>query len=213
MREIGCMQSRSFRWPRSSNCIQSREPASEERYSAATTDIDTLIRKVFDRPAALATPVETRSQSRRDPETAFDLLDRAAAAFDILLNRSQQLEQQMQDAAERARMELAKQQKVADDWKKLASGMKAHAEETERRFEVMKTRSDAAEARALAAETRSAALEKSSQAAALKVAAAESRSSEFHDRVVASFGMGSRAYVALEAASSAPSRPQQASAA
>ena len=193
--------------------IQSRDSGSEDRYSPATTDIDTLIRKVFDRPAAVPAPAEARSQSRRDPETAFDLLDRAAAAFDILLNRSQQLERQMQEADERARVEAAKQQKVAEDWKKLASGMKAHAEDTERRFEAMKTRSEAAEARALAAEARSTALEKASQAAALKIAEAESRSSEFHDKVVASFGMGSRAYVALEAVSSAPSRPQQASAA
>ncbi len=92
--------------------IQSRDSGSEDRYSPATTDIDTLIRKVFDRPAAVPAPVEARSQSRRDPETAFDLLDRAAAAFDILLNRSQQLERQMQEADERARVEAAKQQKV-----------------------------------------------------------------------------------------------------
>lgn len=180
--------------------IQNRESNGKGYRAADIADIDSIMRKVFDKPAAPETPQPQKpDQPRRDFETAFDLLDRAAAAVDHLLTRCQRLETEMQDQAGRAKAEADKQQQVADQWKTLASGMKAHAEETERRLEVAKTRCEAAEARATAAEQRAAALQAASDAAAREAAAAAELSTEFHDKVFSSFGFGSRAHMALEA--------------
>lgn len=188
--------------------LESRETAGEEGYSSGSSDIDKLMRKVFDRPLQIPTPAAQapRIQPRRDPETAFDLIDRAAKAFDVLLSRSQQLEAELHAVTEHSKIELATQQKVAEDWKKLASEMKAHAEETERRLEVMKARSDASEARANAAERRAAELSEESRSAFLHAQAAESRSTEFHDKVVATFGAGTRAHAALEVVATTSAR-------
>ena len=77
--------------------------------------------------------------------------------------------------------------------------MKSRAEDNEKRLGAMKMRSDAAEALAETAEARSAALREASEASARQAARAENLLTELHDKVVAAFGISSRAPFALEA--------------
>ena len=171
----------------------------ERNHPDGTSEIERLMRKVFDR--ATADPVQPQNSAHpgRDFETPFDLIERAAAALDVLANRCRQLESQMAEAAERTKVEAAAQEQVIGQWKKLASGMKTHAEDADKRAEAMKARLEAAEARAATAEARAVALKDASDAAAHQAMAAETLSTELHDKVVAAFGIGSRAHVALEA--------------
>lgn len=180
--------------------LQPTERGSQGQSLTLVSDIGILIRHAFEGPAGQVGPVQPEVDHRRDPAMAFELLDRAAAAFEVLVTRCQRLEAKMIEDAERAGAEAAAQNDVIEQWRKLGAGMKAHAEETEKKLQAMKARAETAEVRATAAEARVASLEQASAAAARQAVAAETLSTEFHDKVIATFGIGSRAYGALEIA-------------
>ena len=142
---------------------------------------------------------------------AFDLLDRVAEALDALMGRCEGLEAKMQAEAERAEAEAAAQDEIIAQWKAFGTGMKSQAEATDRQLQAVKARAEAAEARAAAAEARATALQQASEAAARQAAAAENLSTEFHDRVIATFGIGTRAHLALKIASKMGAADQAAS--
>lgn len=171
-------------------------------------DIDALMRRFVDehRPrvvdAVKPSPVATVARdvpARRDFDMATELLDRAAQAFDLLINRCQQLEHDLEDTSERARGREIEQNETIDQWKRLASELKAQAEASERSAVALKARCEAAEARAATAEQKAAALERASAQAANQAALAENLSTKLHDKVVTAFGIGSRAHPVLEA--------------
>ena len=164
----------------------------------AVPDIDALIKTAVERTPRLPRAGSAAVPSRRDPATAFDLIDRAAEALDALVRRCDELKTQMRADAERARAEGAAQDEVIAQWQRLGSGMKSQAEETDRQLQAMKARAEAAEARAAGAEARAMALQQASEAAAQRATAAENLAKEFHDKVVATFGTGSRAQTALK---------------
>lgn len=176
--------------------------------SVDQAEIDTLMRRFFDQNRAQnvksTTPevVPTTEQGvppRRDFDMATELLDRASQAFDLLINRCQRLEHDLNEANERAQARVAEQEETIEQWKRLASGLKAQAEESEQAAAALKARCDAAEARAAMAEQRAAALERTSAQAAGHAAMAEQLSTKLHDKVVSAFGIGSRAHPVLEA--------------
>lgn len=176
--------------------------------SVDQAEIDTLMRRFFDQgraPAAEA-PASTgplaavsAAHPRRDFDMASELLERAAQAFDLLIGRCQNLERDLEATAERARTQFAEQDETIEQWKRLASGLKAQAEASEQDASALKARCDASEARAAAAEQRAAALERASAQAAGHAAMAEQLSTKLHDKVVSAFGIGSRAHPVLEA--------------
>ena len=102
--------------------------------------------------------------------------------------------------AERAEAEAAAQRRTGGRGRGLVRGCKSQAEETDRQLQAMRARAEAAEARATSAEARATFLQQASEAAARQAAAAENLSMEFHDKVIAKFGVGSRAHTMLEIA-------------
>lgn len=171
-------------------------------------EIDTLMRRFFEqsrgeiaeapRPVEAVPPVRV-SRPRRDFEMATELLQRAAQAFDVLVKRCQRLERDLDEAGERASVQLAAQDDTIEQWKRLGAGLKAQLETSERAAADFKARCEAAEVRAARAEQRTAALEQASSQAASQAALAEELSTKLHDSVVMAFGVGSRAHPVLEA--------------
>ena len=180
------------------------QPAPSEEPSqrlTAVPDINALIKTALQRPPRLPAAGSAAVPTRRDPATAFDLIDRAAAALEMLVRRCEELEAKMQADAERAEAEAAAQDEIVAQWKNFGTGMKSQAEDTDRQLQAMRARAEAAEARAASAEARATALQQTSEDAARQAAAAENLSTEFHDKVIATFGIGSRAHSVLEIAS------------
>lgn len=171
-------------------------------------EIDTLMRRFFVQSRAQPTKADTvhdaapdvqSAAPRRDFDMATELLDRAAEAFDLLINRCQRLERDLDDANERAQAQVAERDDTIAQWKRLASGLKAQVEESEQAVAALKSRCDAGEARAVMAEQRASGLERASAQAANHAAMAEKLSTKLHDKVVSAFGIGSRAHPVLEA--------------
>lgn len=136
---------------------------------------------------------------RRDFDMATELLDRASQAFDLLINRCQTLEHEFYDANERAQARAAEQDGTIEQWKQLAGKLKAQLETTEEAMAFLRKRCDAVEARAVRAEKQVKLLEAASFQAAEQAAAADQLSIKLHDKVVAAFGIGSRAHPVLDA--------------
>ena len=155
-------------------------------------DFISLMHRVVQQSAPLPEQPQQAVKSRRDYETAFGLLDHASKALDTLLSRCQQLEAQIVEVNERSRADAAAAEEVTAQWQKLATAMKSQVEEYEKRLGAMKQRAEIAEARADAVKERAYAAE---QVASEK----EDLSTRFHDKVVAAFGIGSRAHGVLEA--------------
>lgn len=155
-------------------------------------DFTSLMHKVVQQTAAYPERSLQTAKSRRDYETAFGLLDQASRALDTLLNRCQQLEVHVADVTERSRADAAAAEEVTSQWQKLATAMRSQVEEYEKRLGALKQRAELAEARAAAVQERADAAE---QVASEK----EDLSTRFHDKVVAAFGIGSRAHGVLEA--------------
>ncbi len=175
---------------------------------AGEAEIDALMRKFF-QPKSLgespqvAVVVETSNAPsaapRRDFDRAEELLDRAAQAFSVLMDRCQTLEHDLDNANEQAQAQAAEQVKTIEQWKRLASDLKEQINAAEVSAKALQTRCEAAEARASAAEQKATALEQASMQAAQHAAVAEQLSTKLHDKVVAAFGIGSRAHPVLEA--------------
>jgi murein DD-endopeptidase MepM/ murein hydrolase activator NlpD len=184
--------------------VPKADTTAEAPTSVDQAEIDTLMRRFFDQgrvpateaPAAAAVPA---AHPRRDFDMASELLERAAQAFDLLIGRCQNLERELEESGERARTQFAEQDETIEQWKRLASGLKAQAEASEQDASALKARCDAAEARAAAADQRAASLERASAQAAGHAAMAEQLSTKLHDKVVSAFGIGSRAHPVLEA--------------
>ncbi|MGI3903261.1 MAG: hypothetical protein ACRYGP_13520 [Janthinobacterium lividum] len=163
------------------------------------------MRRFFDQTQGeVAKPVQPKppappATSPRDFDTAAEILDRASQAFDILIGRCQRLEQALEQEAERASAHATEQDEAIEQWKRLASGLKAQTEALEQETATLKQRCVAAESRADQAEARVTSLGKASAQAAGQAAMAERLSIKLHDKVVTAFGLGSRAYPVLEA--------------
>ncbi len=168
-------------------------------------EIDTLMRRFFVQNGAETSEVNGATVGsrdgapRRDFDMATELLDRASQAFDLLINRCQTLERDLDEERERGRARAAEQDETIEQWKRLASGLKGQVDVLEQASAASKARSDAAEARALAAERKLVAQERASAQAAARAATSDQLSTKLHDKVVAAFGIGSRAHPVLEA--------------
>ena len=159
------------------------------------TNQDDMARRALTDTAAAAQP----ALPRRDFDMATELLDRAVKAFDVLIDRCQSLDHELDDEREQARTRTAEHEKAVEHWKQLASGFEARAAGFERRGAALETRCDAAGARADMAEQKAAMLERASAQAIAYAATADQLSTKLHDRVVSAFGLGSRARPVLEA--------------
>ncbi len=177
------------------------------RLPADEAEIDTLMRRFFVQsqvePVKAFGPdvkgVDAQGGApRRDFDMATELLDRASQAFDLLMDRCQGLEHDLDSATEQARVRGAEQEETIEQWKRLASSLKAQIDTAEQASTALKTRCDTAEARAAMAEQRANALERASAQAAAHAALAERLSTKLHDKVVSAFGIGSRAHPMLE---------------
>ena len=172
---------------------------------AGEAEIDALMRRFFEpKPNAgihsgdlMTTSNRSPAPPPRDFDTAVELLERAARAFDLLIDRCQTLEQELDSANAQARAHAAEQAETIEQWERLASGLKAQVDVADSSATALKARCEAAEVRASAAEQRATALERAS--AAGHAAIAEQLSTKLHDKVVAAFGIGSRAHPVLEA--------------
>ncbi len=163
----------------------------ERRFSTATPDMEKLLQAVVTpEPVVAAAP---SVELLRDHDTACDLLDRAASAFETLTLRSQKLEAELAETTARLEAEASRHAAMTDNWTRLADSMRAHAHDCEQRLAETTARAEAAEARAGEAMIRA-------EAAELQFANLQDRSTRLHDKVVASFGIGSRAQHMLEAA-------------
>lgn len=171
-------------------------------------EVDKLMRRFFDQhqPHAFgkAAPevVQSAVQSvhpRRDFDTASDLLNRASQAFDVLINRCQKLERDVDEVTEQARARSAEHEGMIEHLKRLATGLKAQLDAADQASASLKSRLDAAETRAAMAEQRATGLERTSAQAVGQAAMAEWLSTKLHDKVVSAFGIGSRAHPVLEA--------------
>ena len=140
-----------------------------------------------------------QSAPRRDFDMTTELLDRASQAFDLLINRCQTLEHDLEDANERAQAHATEQNEVIVQLKQIASKLKEQLEVSEQAMMSLRNRCNAVEARAVKAEEKAKALEAASIQAAEHAALAESLSTRLHDKVVSAFGIGSRAHPVLEA--------------
>lgn len=174
--------------------------------SADEVGIDAVMREFFQKKPNQGGVEEVTAKEtveagapRRDFDMATELLDRASQAFDLLINRCQALEHDFDDANEVARARAAEQEETIEQWKRLASGLKAQVDASEQAAAVLKARCETAEARAVAAEQRIVELERASRQAAAYAATADQLSTKLHDKVVSAFGIGSRAHPVLEA--------------
>ncbi len=172
---------------------------------AGEAEIDALMRKFFEpKPLGGGSQVAaltgaSHASPRRDFDRAEELLERAGQAFDLLMDRCQTLEQELEAVNAQAQAHAAQQLETIEQWKRLASGLKEQVEAADISATALQTRCEAAEARALAAEQKARALEQASTQAAQHAAMAEQLSTKLHDKVVAAFGIGSRAHPVLEA--------------
>ena len=161
----------------------------ERRFSTAAPDLEKLFQAVVEpEPIVAAT---TSVELSRDHDTACDLLDRAVSAFEALTLRSQKLEAELAETKAKLEAEASRHAAMTDNWTRLADSMRAHAHDCEQRLAETTTRAEAAETRAGEAIIRA-------EAAELQFANLQDRSTRLHDKVVASFGIGSRAQQMLE---------------
>ncbi len=187
--------------------VRTLSPSGATKPASNEAGLESLMREFFSkRPSvggsesAAEAPVAVQSAApRRDVDTATELLDRASQAFDLLINRCQFLEHNLQDANERAAGRAAEQDEAIEQWKRLVSVLKAQVDISEQVTAALKARCDMAEARAAEAEKQAVALERASAQAAAHAATADQLSTKLHDKVVAAFGIGSRAHPVLEA--------------
>ena len=183
-----------------------RKNGSDPRRQAPSgeAEIDALMRRFLEpKPNAGRHSGDLTTTSpappRREFDTAAELLERAAKAFDLLIDRCQTLEQDLDTANVQAQAHAEEQAEAIEQWKRLASGLKAQIDAADGAAVALKARCEAAEVRASAAEERAMALERASTEAAGHAAIAEQLSTKLHDKVVAAFGIGSRAHPVLEA--------------
>lgn len=176
--------------------------------TAEQAEVDLLLERFFgngqgqdgDRTTfGLISATELDAHPRRDFDTAFELLGRASQAFDLLISRCQILDHDLDDANERLRVQAVEKDETIEQWKRLASGLKAQAQAAKRDASALRGRCETAEARATAAERKLETLRHVSNEVAERAAAADTISTKLHDRVVAAFGRGSRAHPVLEA--------------
>ena len=135
---------------------------------------------------------EQITSPRRDLSAATELVEKASAAIDSLQARCKHLEAEVKEARERAKLEVEAAESIAAEWQKLARATKAQLEDCEKRLAMMKQTADAAEARAEMAKERLESVQ--------KIASDEAdQTARFHDKVVASLGVGSRAHGVIAA--------------
>lgn len=117
-------------------------------------------------------PEEPVDQGRIEEDSGSQACSVDGSTFSLLVMRFEELELQMKQSAERAKAEAG----VVNELKNLASGIKAHAEGTDRELELAKSRAAAAEARAEA-------LQGAYDAASSQSRAAENLVSQFEQAI------------------------------
>ena len=179
-------------WPKRAD--SSRPPGGE-------SDVDVLMRRFLEQAqneeaavqsVSVASSVNQAIEPRRNADTALDLLDRAAQAFELLITRHQDLEQELREAVARAEAEATESASTIDQWKQLALGLKDQLKKSDERLALMQSKFDEAEERAARADTRLREIEKSALQAVDRASKAEERSTKIHDKVINTFGIGSR---------------------
>ena len=172
------------------------ETAGSDRASSqdpvTAAEIDARMRRLLGRTGADDEADAPAAHPPRDVDTACELLERASEALDVLMERCGRLEREIADATAQARARDAEHEEAVALWQRLAGTYKAQAEAHEQAVAALQERCTAAEARV-------AALELANAEAGGRAGLAEQLATKLHDKVVTSFGIGSRAHPALEA--------------
>lgn len=155
-------------------------------------EIDARMRRLLGRASSDDAAAHPAAHPPRDVDTACELLERASEAFDVLMERCGRLERELADAGVQARARDAEHEEAVALWQRLAGTFKAQAEAHEHAVAALQERCAVAEARV-------AALELANAEAGGRAGLAEQLATKLHDKVVTSFGIGSRAHPALEA--------------
>lgn len=165
------------------------DEAGVRRGAVTAAEIDARMRRLLGRrPSGEAPP----AHPPRDVDTACELLDRASEALDALMERCGRLERDLAEATARARARDAEHEAAIALWQRLAGSFRAQAEAQEQAAAAL-------QGRCAAAESRAAALEMENAEAGGRLGLAQQLATKLHDKVVTSFGIGSRAHPALEA--------------
>ena len=185
----------------------SQEPAIQG--AADQAQVDHLMRRflegsqsgpVASPPAVQPEPSTLATRSPRDFDMSTELLDRAAKAFDLLINRCTALEEDLNRETDRAQGPGSRGRTTRSN---SGSGSppisRRKLESSERAATALKQRCETTEARADTAERRVTALERATADAASHAALAEQLSTRLRDKVIIAFGIGSRAHPVLEA--------------
>ena len=143
-------------------------------------------------------PAREMVHSRRNFNMANELLDRATRAFDLLINRCQYLETELEKATVREREQAAEQTEIVDHMKQLNLDLKRRAENAEETNLELKSKVELAESRAAKAEERVIRLREAAAQATEQAELADELSTKLHDKVVTAFGIGSRAHPVLQ---------------
>ncbi len=156
---------------------------------AKVPDIGGFMLQVFPELNGSAMPTKAVLE-RRDYEAAFDLLARVADAFQLMGERCQTLEEEIRTVQRQASDSVNAAEDETKRWQHLASTLKSHLEDGERRLADMTQRVKVAESRLAAGQ-------ELVMAAEQHASAAIDLTTLFHDKIVAAFGAGSKAHAAL----------------
>lgn len=131
----------------------------------------------------------------RDLGSAVDILGRATTCFDLLTQKLEQVEGERDEAA----AQVEEHKRAAASWQEMIDTVQARMRDAERDLSNMRQEMTSQNERANAAEQRAAQLESTLRLRERRLAELESTYSSLHDQVMASFGLQSPTYRALEA--------------
>lgn len=155
------------------------------RSDGEAQDANLFLQRVLKEAASNAGRREVPTAPVRNYENAFELLECAARALEFLQIRREQLETAFEALKARSDAALAAAEDRGEEWQRLAMAMKAEAQDCERRLAATERRAEAAEAQAEFERQRAIAAEQ-------RASTASTVSTNFHDKIVAVFGKGSR---------------------
>lgn len=156
---------------------------------AEAPDLSGFMLQVFPELSGSAIPARA-NLGRRDYEAAFDLLARVADGFQLMAERCQSLEEEIRTVQRHASDSVKSAEGETKRWQHLATTLKTHLDDCEKRLAEMAQRVKVAESRLAAGQ-------ELVMAAEQHASAAIDLTTLFHDKIVAAFGAGSKAHAAL----------------
>ena len=133
--------------------------------------------------------------TKRNYEMAFDLLESASHSLAVFQQRQRQMEIALTEAARQCKLARSASEGAeakAREWQSLANMIKTQLKDTEAQLAAMQRRAEIAEADFAREKARA-------DNAELRAFSESTMSTLFHDKILSTFGTGSRAYPALVA--------------